>query len=182
MPTLTRRPSATPPPTAPPPAGVVYLPRVVTGNAKRSPHCLGVGGLDEWAVEQAAGERATHFSVDARRQPPRPAALELLTVAEADARYGTSLTGVTVRDEVLAADRCIWWAVYEGLFDCECDPQPPALFAGLEMALFPADGFVLFEAFSAPTAPPPTVPPLPADSPTPRTGPPTATFGAGAGR
>jgi hypothetical protein len=72
---------------------------------------------------------------------------------------------------------CIWWASFQGWFDCQCDtgtPAPPAgdyVWTQLDLALFSDDASALYEEFSgknetgAPTdiAPTqqPTVQPMP---------------------
>jgi hypothetical protein len=142
------RPSPAPTPTATPrPAGhTAYVPVALNRPARRSALCPpGIGGSEQTATEAAAAAARHASTLDSL---PTLVQLELVTVAEIDAKHGTELSGTRIGERELHGDVCIWWASFAGSFDCNCGDAH--LWTTYHVALFADDATAFFELFLNP--------------------------------
>jgi len=101
----------------------------------------------------------------------------MMTVADLAIRYGVNLAGLTIDERLVTADMCVWWASFEGWFDCRCDERATSTpgasdftWTRLGLVLSGDDGSVMYADFSgkAPEGPPaPTITLPPTAVPTP---------------
>jgi hypothetical protein len=143
----------------------VYLPRVELRPAHRSPACRDAASAQLPDVERTAWTTAAYYSAGGPIPEPALRDLHMLTVGEMSDRYGVNLVGAEVAGRRLGAGACVWWASFEGRFDCKCDGRPTATpsasnftWTRLDLSLFGDDASVIYEDFSGQATPEPPTP------------------------
>jgi hypothetical protein len=149
----------------------VFLPRVDRLPASRGAACLGANSLSTSDIEQAVYSAGRYYAAGHTAPDPALSDLTLDTTGALSAEHGAALVGAIIGGRRLEASTCIWWATLTGRFvddpTSATPSSPERTWTRLDLALFPDDASILYEAFSgstteaAPTATPSPIGPLP---------------------